>query len=181
MNKQRLLQFARLLKMMQEITTDRGVLISDGDIVVGSEVYINNADGELEVAVDGTYETEGLTITVEAGKVTAIEEKAVEEPIEPETKPETEELEETPVEETPVDENAENENTEDVNAELEEANARIAELEAQLAEANAKIAELEAKLAEPVADPIEDFSINEKDKKAKTKLNALAEAFKKNN
>lgn len=178
-NKTRLLQFARLLKMMQEVNTDNGVLISEGEIAVGTEVFIADENGDLVPATDGTYETENVIYTIESGVVTAIEEKA--DPIE---EPVVEEPTEPVVEENAVEDPIE-EPVEEPTA-TDEKDARIAELEAEIETLNQRIAELEAeneelkkKLEEPVEDPIEEqTTLMSKEDKRKAKLNALAEAFK---
>lgn len=177
-NKTRLLQFARLLKMMQEVNTDNGVLISETDIVVGTEVFIADENGDLVPATDGEYETQNVIYTIESGIVTAIEEKTepIEEPVEEPTEPVVEEN----ATEEPIEEPAEEPTATD------EKDARIAELEAEIETLNQRIAELEAeneelkkKLEEPVEEPIEEqTTLMTKEDKRKAKLNALADAFK---
>lgn len=177
-NKTRLLQFARLLKMMQEVNTDNGVLISETDIVVGTEVFIADENGDLVPATDGEYENENVIYTIESGIVTAIEEKTepIEEPVEEPTEPVVEEN----ATEEPIEEPAEEPTATD------EKDARIAELEAEIETLNQRIAELEAeneelkkKLEEPVEEPIEEqTTLMTKEDKRKAKLNALADAFK---
>lgn len=177
-NKTRLLQFARLLKMMQEVNTDNGVLISETDIVVGTEVFIADENGDLVPATDGEYETQNVIYTIQSGIVTAIEEKTepIEEPVEEPTEPVVEEN----ATEEPIEEPAEEPTATD------EKDARIAELEAEIETLNQRIAELEAeneelkkKLEEPVEEPIEEqTTLMTKEDKRKAKLNALADAFK---
>ena len=161
MNKSRLLQFARLLKCVKEVNTDKGLLVSDGDINVGTDIFITDENGNLVPAIDGEYITEGMKITVESGIVKAIEEIAVnnEEPVE---EPMAEEGAETPAD-APKDEPVE-QPTEpgDKDTEIAEKEAKIEELQKALDEANQKladaenkIAELEEKLKEPVEEPVE--------------------------
>lgn len=75
LNKSKLLAFAKLIKCVQEVNTNNGVLISEGEIAVGTEVFIADENGDLAPATDGVYETENVIYTIESGIVTAIEEK----------------------------------------------------------------------------------------------------------
>lgn len=133
-NKLNRLRLAKLLMQFGEIETDKGQLIYEGELVEGTEVFIEK-EGELVVAEDGEYKIEGKTLEVKDGVIVAIKEDEVqEEPTEPIDEPTDEAMEdETPQEETP--------NV----AELE---AKIAELEAVIVEKDARIAELEAMLSE---------------------------------
>ena len=80
---------------LSEAQTEEGImLITDGELEVGAEVFVDGEDG-LTPASDGTYNYDGKVITVEGGVITNIAEKPAEE--------------ETPAEETPVEENAEEE------------------------------------------------------------------------
>lgn len=71
------LELARMMNLdFGEVETNHGILLYEGDeINEGDEVFIRNADGELEVPADGEYETEAQIITVEAGIVTNITDK----------------------------------------------------------------------------------------------------------
>ena len=177
LNKSKLLAFAKLIKCVQEVNTNNGVLISEGEIVVGSEVFIADENGDLVPATDGVYETENVIYTIESGIVKAIEEKAdpIEEPVEEPTEPVVEEnAAEDPIEE-PVEEPTA---TDERDAEIEDLNAQIETLNQRIAELEAENEELKKKLAEPVEDPIEEqTTLMSKEDKRKAKLNAIAEAF----
>lgn len=56
-NKSYRLKLARLLKLYQEVSTDRGLLIAENDDVLtaGVEVFIENENGEIVPAADGVY------------------------------------------------------------------------------------------------------------------------------
>lgn len=71
------LELARMLKSaFGSVQTDHGILLYDGDeINEGDEVFIENADGELEIPADGEYETETCILVVEGGIVMDIEDK----------------------------------------------------------------------------------------------------------
>lgn len=77
---------AKILAEFGNITTDKGVLVWDGDedIKVGDSVSLELEDGNTATAEDGDYLTaEGVTIVVADGKVAEIRE-AVAAPAEPE-------------------------------------------------------------------------------------------------
>lgn len=56
-NKSYRLKLARLLKLYQEVSTDRGLLIAENDDVLtaGVEVFVENENGEIVPAADGVY------------------------------------------------------------------------------------------------------------------------------
>ena len=148
MDKTKLFKLAHLLLKFAEVPTDKGVLVSDGDLEVGIEVQLINADGEVVAAEDGEYKTETDVIKVEGGKVAEI--APIELPAEEEEEEPAEELEdEAPAEEVPA-----------VDEEKEQLKARVAELEAAVAEKDAKIEELTAEIEQlknkPVDEPIEE-------------------------
>ncbi len=142
MDKQKLFKLAHLLLKFAEVPTDKGILVSEGDLEVGVDVQLVNADGEVVAAEDGDYLTESDTIKVEGGKVVEIT------PIET---PAEELEEEAPAEEAPAPV---------ADEEKEQLKARVAELEAAVAEKDAKIEELTAEIEQlknkPVDEPIEE-------------------------
>ncbi len=140
----KLFKLAKLIKCINELNTNNGVLISDVEFEVGVEVFIQDAEtGDLVPAPAGQYETDTQIITVnEQGIIDKIEEKESA-PIEnPEETPAPEEEEKPAEEEEKPVEQAEE--TEEQPAEEEDKDAKIAELQGLLDAANAKIAELEA-------------------------------------
>lgn len=174
-----------LLMKAGEVITDKGTLIYEGELQVGTEVYIESAEGdtvEVVPAPDGEYsEAEGdRIIVVEDGVVTEIREKGEDPKDEPEPEPapdpDPQPDPDAPVETAdepeadPADENDEEE--------AESIEDRVARLEARLAEftegleailngiagLEARIEAVEAKVAgleEPGADSAEkgeDFS-----------------------
>lgn len=142
MDKQKLFKLAHLLLKFAEVPTDKGILVSEGDLEVGVDVQLVNADGEVVAAEDGDYLTESDTIKVEGGKVVEIT------PIE------------TPAEEDPAEELEEEAPAPVADEEKEQLKARVAELEAAVAEKDAKIEELTAEIEQlknkPVDAPIEE-------------------------
>ena len=157
MDKSKLLKLARMVMNLSEIKTNKGELISETVIEVGSEVFIEDANDMLVAAPDGEYVTQDeVTIVVADGKVVEIREKEVEEaPVEEqpmEEQPVEEPLAEEPVEEQPVEE-----------AEPDEKDAEIAKLQAQIEELNSIIAEkdeeigrLKAELEKSDSKPAEE-------------------------
>lgn len=163
MNKAKLLKLAKMLKLMSELNTDKGILIADNEIAVGIEVFISDEEGNLIPANDGDYETEDSVVTVEGGKVVSIKIKEPEQPV---------------TDEPAVEENAEEEPIDEPVDEPDEKDARIAELEVEIEALNLRIAELESenkelkeKLEEPAAEAIEDqkdFRMNREQRRRNT-------------
>ena len=154
----KLLKLARMVMHLSEVKTNKGELISETVIEVGSEVFIEDANDMLVPAPDGEYVTQDeVTLVVADGKVVEIREKETEEaPVDEQPvdeQPVEEPLAEEPVEEAPVEE-----------APVEdERDKRIAELEAQIAELNQVIVEkdeligeLRKKLEETDTKPAEE-------------------------
>lgn len=145
--KSKLLKLAKILLNFKIISSDKGSLIIDSELVIGSDISIEGENGEVLPAPDGEYVIDNQKITVEGGKVASIE------PIEPEQPEETETETEEKLEEEPA--------TEEPSNEPDEKDLRIAELEgllkdrdAIIEELTAKLKELEEKLNKPVEDPI---------------------------
>ena len=148
----KLLKLARMVMNLSEVKTNKGELISETVIEVGSEVFIEDANDMLVAAPDGEYVTQDeVTLVVADGKVVEIREKETEEaPVE--EQPVEEPLAEEPVEEQPVEE-----------AEPDEKDAEIAKLQAQIEELNSIIAEkdeeigrLKAELEKSDSKPAEE-------------------------
>lgn len=158
-----------LLMQYAAVSTDKGNLIYNTDMLeVGSEVFVEDENGENVPAADGEYILEdGRTIEVEGGKVTEIKAKEEEAPAEPETPAEEQMVDEMPAEPAAPAEN------EKVTA-LEE---RVAALESQLADVIAKLAEIQTT---PAASPAEEEFDNIKKPKVdpKNKMAAIAAAYR---
>ena len=90
MNKNKLtklkLALQKLLVEYTALTTDKGILYFEEDnIKTDIQVYLEDENGDKQVAESGVYETETQTITVEAGRVKEIIEKTNNEPMTEET------------------------------------------------------------------------------------------------
>ena len=143
----KLYKLAKMILSLSEIKTNKGELISETVIEVGSEVFVEDANDMLVPAPDGEYVTQDeVTIVVADGKVVEIREKEVEEaPVEEqpmEEQPVEEPLAEEPVEEQPIDEPAQ----------PDEKDKRIAELETQIAELNQVIVEKDEEIGKLKAE-----------------------------
>lgn len=157
------LKLAKMLMQFAEIETDKGKLTYEGELVEGTEVFIE-IEGELTPAPDGDYEVsdengEGKIYQVKDGKVETIIE------VEVEKDPEGE------------GEGAPQENFDEKDDRIAELEARVTEMEAIIAERDARIAELEAQLAEkeeqlqmsvakPAHKEVKDIVITNKENKA---------------
>lgn len=154
------------------VVTDKNTLLFDGELAVGTEVFVEDENAELIPAEDGEYLAEdGRTIVVANGVVTEIREKEPEnEPENVEEPVEAEEIEE-PAEEPAdsADEEAEEESLEDkvnrleglVNGladGIEKIINAVAALEARLDDVEAKIAKLDS---EEAAEPAEEQVVEE--------------------
>ena len=132
----KLYKLAKMVLNLAQIKTNKGELISETVIEVGSEVFIEDVNDMLVHAPDGEYVTQDeVTLVVADGKVIEIREKEVEEaPVEEQP------MDEQPVEEPLAEEPVEEQPTEEAPVE-DEKDKRIAELEAQIDELNQVIVE----------------------------------------
>ena len=149
----KLLKLARMVMKLSEIKTNKGELISETVIEVGSEVFIEDANDMLVAAPDGEYVTQDeVTIVVADGKVVEIREKEVEaQPTE--EQPVEEPLAEEPVEEQPTEEPAQ---PDEKDAEIAKLQAQIEELNNIIAEKDEEIGRLKAELEKSDSKPAEE-------------------------
>lgn len=160
LSKAKKIKLARMLSFVKELTTDKGLIVIDGETEIGNEVFIYDDNGEVAPAPDGEYTTNDVVIVLEGGKIKEVKEVT---------------KETTTTEETIIT---------DVETEMEETteelHTRIAELEADVAERDQKIKELSDKLKEyeerekkPVADPAEEETSVEMSAVERRQKNAL--------
>lgn len=145
------LKLAKVLRLYKETKVKDTVLVSEGEIIEETEVFVEDENGELVPAADGEYitEDEKTTYVVENGRVSAI--RTAEEETEPEPEPEPmaeEETTEETITEEPAPEVAENE---ELKAENEELKAKVEQLTAENAELKAEVETLKAKAEETEA------------------------------
>lgn len=175
LDKNKLFKLKKALLALEEIATEEGVtLVTDNEMEVGAEVFVNGDEG-LVPASDGDYTYNGKKITVEGGVITAIVDEAVEEVETPEPETEVEAAEEevetpTEEEEKKVDETAEDiQNVvEDIVDETATEEVDVEALKARIAELEALVEELKTKLEEPVAESVEEEMKKEEKKNEKT-------------
>ena len=141
----------RDLMKLGKVETDNGVLIYEGDVLeVGTEVFIEDENGNIVPAPDGKYSE----YVVKDGKI------APAEVVEPEVKPESEEVmqEEVIVEPEPEVKESDDDKYEERISALE---SKIAELEGKVAELISAKEELEFSQLKPAEKEIKDIATKE--------------------
>lgn len=141
----------RSLMKLGKVETDNGVLIYEGDVLeVGTEVFIEDENGNIVPAPDGKYSE----YVVKDGKI------APSEVVEPEVKPESEEVmqEEVIVEPEPEVKESDDDKYEERISALE---SKIAELEGKVAELISAKEELEFSKLKPAEKEIKDIATKE--------------------
>ena len=139
----KLYKLAKMILNLAEVKTNKGELISETVIEVGSEVFIEDANDMLVAAPDGEYVTDDeITIVVADGKVAEMREKEQEEQPTEEQQP----VEEPLAEEQPTEEQEPEQEPENQEPVEDEKDKRIKELESQIEELNAIIVEKDAEI-----------------------------------
>ena len=155
---------------LAEIETDKAVLIFDGELAEGIEVFVKDEEAEdgVKPAEDGTYETEKQTIEIADGKIVKITEKEEEQPAEDQPQEEIQE-EEQPADEPqdePADEPEPDNNTpsvedritaleslsKEIKSALEQLLNGIAALDGRIEKVEEKVAKLDETPADEPAD-----------------------------
>ena len=151
----KLLKLARMIMHLAQIKTNKGELISETVIEVGSEVFIEDVNDMLVPAPDGEYVTQDeVTIVVADGKVVEIREKEQKE--QPTEEQPVEEPVEEPLAEEPVEEQPTEEQPDDKDAEIAKLQAQIEELNSIIAEKDEEIGKLKAELEKSDSKPAEE-------------------------
>ena len=141
----------RDLMKLGKVETDNGVLIYEGDVLTeGTEVFIEDENGNIVPAPDGKYSE----YVVKDGKI------APAEVVEPEAKPESEAVmqEEVIVEPEPEVKESDDDKYEERISALE---SKIAELEGKVAELISAKEELEFSQLKPAEKEIKDIATKE--------------------
>ena len=121
------IKLARAIMKFASVVTDKGELIYEGDVLVeGTDVFVEDENGEIVAAADGEYIAEDRRIVVKDGEVELIVEK--------EPAQQVENLDEK------------DEKIAALEAEVKEKSDKIDELNNVIAEKDEYIAELESKL-----------------------------------
>lgn len=155
MNILNIIKLSKQLSKFVSIPYADGNLICDGELEVGKELFIEDANGNLSPA-EGEYETDDKIIRVEKGIISEILEK------EEEKQPAGTEEQKQNLEDETKSESKDNVSVD------EDKDKKIAELEAKVAELEAKIAELTSSMnfvKEELAKPVENFSSSKKNQK----------------
>lgn len=144
--KNKLWKLAKMLIQFKEYITEQGKIVVSGELVEGTEVAIENENGELVPVSDGEYKLDDVIVVVVDGKVTEIKQE-----VEPE--PEPEPVEE-PLAEEPVEEPTQEPEPDEKDLKIEELEGLLKDRDAVIEELTAKIKELEQQLDKPVEEPI---------------------------
>lgn len=146
--KNKLWKLAKMLIQFKEYITEQGKIVVSGELVEGTEVAIENENGELVPVSDGEYKLDDVIVVVVDGKVTEIKQEEVEpEPVE-------EPVVEEPLAEEPVEEPTQEPEPDEKDLKIEELEGLLKDRDAVIEELTAKIKELEQQLDKPVEDPI---------------------------
>lgn len=158
MNLTKLFKLSKMLVKLSETKTDKGVLISDDELAVGVEVFIDT-EGELIPAEDGEYLTEDSKIVVKDGKVEDIQMvEEVKEEVKEEFK--NDDIVEEALKETDAPQEDEKD------AKIKELETLLEEKEKLVKELEEKVKELEDKLAEPAEQSVKMSKQNVKENSA---------------
>lgn len=142
--KNKLWKLAKMLIQFKEYITEQGKIVVSGELVEGTEVAIENENGELVPVSDGEYKLDDVIVVVVDGKVTEIKQEEVE--------PET--VEEPVIEEPLAEEPTQEPEPDEKDLKIEELEGLLKDRDAVIEELTAKIKELEQQLDKPVEDPI---------------------------
>ena len=162
---------------LAEVETDKAVLIFDGELAEGIEVFVKDEEAEdgVKHAEDGSYETDTQIIEISDGKVVKITEKEEEKPAEEEV--------EVVEEEQPIDEPADEPEPANDEPSVEDRIAALEALQGEIKNAleqilngiaglEGRVEELEAKVAkldETPADEPADEEVNVEENEHHTK------------
>lgn len=142
--------FRQILKL-GKVETPEGILIFEGDVLVeGTEVFIEDAEGNIIPAPDGMYGD----YKVVDGKVAPKEEEVVEEPTEPEVVVEQEEV----VVEEPTEPETPEETPNEVDERIARLEQEIADLKTRLDELTKKYEDMEFKSMKPAEKEVKDIA-----------------------
>ena len=150
------LKMAKLLLRFGMVETTEGALHYEGELAVGTEVFTEDAEGNMIPAADGEYTTDTQVIVVADGKISEIKDK---ENAEEEPTPAEEPVEEPMAEEEPTEEpvNETPNYDEAINTLL----AAVEELAAQVEALTADVEEIKKEMTPNIED---EFSKDKHDK-----------------
>ena len=146
--KNKLWKLAKMLIQFKEYITEQGKIVVSGELVEGTEVAIENENGELVPVSDGEYKLDDVIVVVVDGKVTEIKQEEVEPEIVEQP------VVEEPLAEEPVEEPTQEPEPDEKDLKIEELEGLLKDRDAVIEELTAKIKELEQQLDKPVEEPI---------------------------
>jgi hypothetical protein len=146
--KNKLWKLAKMLIQFKEYITEQGKIVVSGELVEGTEVAIENENGELVPVSDGEYKLDDVIVVVVDGKVTEIKQEEVEPEIVEQP------VVEEPLAEEPVEEPTQEPEPDEKDIRIEELEGLLKDRDAVIEELTAKIKELEQQLDKPVEEPI---------------------------
>lgn len=156
----KLLKLARLVLKFMTTMVGEVEWVHEGELIVGTEVFTEDENGELIPVADGEYETETMKIVVKDGKIEEITEITQEPEPEPQPEPEpepqpmaAEPTTEPQPEPEPQPDEKDMKITELTNK-IAELNTKIAVLVEEIDTKNDLIEELQEKLVKPLENPI---------------------------
>ena len=159
MKNSKLLKLARLVLKFMTTMVGETEWVHEGPLSVGTEVYLEDENGELIPVADGEYETEKNKIVVKDGKIEEITEK--QEPQEPTEPTEPAQTTEPMAQEPQEPQEPTDPQPDEKDVKINELTAKIAELQAKIAllveeidTKNDLIEELQEKLVKPLENPI---------------------------
>ena len=146
--KNKLWKLAKMLIQFKEYITEQGKIVVSGELVEGTEVAIENENGELVPVSDGEYKLDDVIVVVVDGKVTEIKQEEVEHEIVEQP------VVEEPLAEEPVEEPTQEPEPDEKDIRIEELEGLLKDRDAVIEELTYKIKELEQQLDKPVEEPI---------------------------
>ena len=153
MKNSKFLKLARIILKFATTMVGEVEWVHEGELIVGTEVYTEDENGELIPVADGEYETENMKIVVKDGKIEEITEITPEPEPEPEPQPEPEPATE-PQEPTEPQPDEKDVKINELTTKIAELQAKITVLTEELDTKNDLIEELQEKLVKPLENPI---------------------------
>ena len=142
------IKLARAIMKFASVVTDKGELIYEGDVLVeGTDVFVEDENGEIVVAADGEYIAEDRRIVVKDGEVELVVEK------EPAMQVETLDEKDEKIAALEAEVKEKSDKIDELNNVIAEKDEYIAELESKLNTKEEELSAANAKLRESADDP----------------------------
>ena len=142
------IKLARAIMKFASVVTDKGELIYEGDVLVeGTNVFVEDENGEIVAAADGEYIAEDRRIVVKDGEVELIVEK------EPAQQVENLDEKDEKIAALEAEVKQKSDKIDELNNVIAEKDEYIAELESKLNTKEEELSAANAKLRESADDP----------------------------